>query len=603
MKKGRIFGGLSLLFFISCSLFQELLEPGDIAKMTEAPTDTVAPVVTILSPVNGQEVSGVYQFSGTVNDEFGSGIKAVFVKTDNGGYFSVPVTIGIWTTSISNLAMGYHTNYVYAEDNAGNKSPFLAVSVLRTSIPVVAFTSHIDGMLIEQSNIVVTGTVSIESPYHITNVKVRLNGGEWTNATGTNSWSIGLTLIEGTNTIQAAAFADNGKSNISGIITLEYGEWTTNKLTASDGAESDVFGNAVAVSADGNTIVVGARFDDDKGSDSGSVYRYKWNGTGWDEIKFIAYDGTINDWFGYAVAVSADGNVVVVGAIGDDDKGSTSGSVYRFTWNGSVWLTNKFIASDGTNSDKFGYSVSVSADGNAVFAGAIGDDDMGNNNGSVYRFQLYGTNWTTNKFTVPSDPAYAGFGVSLSTSPDGNMFASGANANFGAVFLFEWNGVSWVRNILTAYDGAAGDQFGISVSLSADGNTVVAGASEDDDLGDTSGSVYIFKWNGSAWNPEKLTAYDGAAFDYFGFSTAVSGDGNTVVVGVSEDDDRGLESGSVYVLKWNGSAWNTEKLTAYDGVSGDQFGISVAVSSDGKTLAFGANGDDSASGSVYLRKW
>ena len=103
------------------------------------------------------------------------------------------------------------------------------------------------------------------------------------------------------------------------------------KLVASDGAADDNFGFSVAVSGDGNTIVVGARWDDTiAGSNSGSAYVYKYDGTNWNETKLLASDRAASDYFGFSVAVSGDGNTVVVGAFGDDDKGSSSGSVYVF---------------------------------------------------------------------------------------------------------------------------------------------------------------------------------------------------------------------------------------------------------------------------------
>ena len=99
-------------------------------------------------------------------------------------------------------------------------------------------------------------------------------------------------------------------------------------------------------------------------------------------------------------------------------------------------------------------------------------------------------------------------------------------------------------------DGAVSDYFGVSTSISGDGSAIVVGAHFDDDKGDNSGSAYIFSKqpNGNYLQTQKLTASDGAASDYFGYSTSISGDGSTIVVGAYLDDDKGENSGSAYVF-------------------------------------------------------
>ena len=108
---------------------------------------------------------------------------------------------------------------------------------------------------------------------------------------------------------------------------------------------------------------------------------------------------------------------------------------------------------------------------------------------------------------------------------------------------------SLLGNKLTASDGAASDQFGYSVSISSDGTTALIGAYQDDDKGANSGSAYVFKYNGTSWSQQsKLTASDGAANDYFGYSVSISSDGTTALIGAYLDDDKGANSGSAYVF-------------------------------------------------------
>ena len=343
------------------------------------------------------------------------------------------------------------------------------------------------------------------------------------------------------------------------------------KLVPGDGAPGDLFGVSVDISDD--TAIVGARQDDDKGDVSGSAYIFRREGVSWfQQTKLVAPDGAEHDYLGISVAIS--GDTAIVGANGDDDQGEASGSAYIFTapeFSGLQSLTMdpagnhlyaiapeenalvvldatdlsvrqalvpaqvkpKLVANDGSAGDEFGRSVAIFGD--TAIVGAYGDDDEGNESGSAYIFRREGDNWIQ-------------------------------------------------QTQLLAGDGAAGNHFGESVAIS--GDTVIVGASGDDDKGTNSGSAYVFRRDDSEWGqPIKLTAVDGAAFDYFGESVAISGD--TVIVGASLDDDKGTNSGSAYVFRWNGDSWVQQtKLLAGDGAEGDYFGASVAISGD--TVVVGA---------------
>ena len=173
--------------------------------------------------------------------------------------------------------------------------------------------------------------------------------------------------------------------------------WTEEaKLLASDSAAGDLFGFAVSISGPpGNEVViVGAWRNDDSGTDTGSAYIFRFNGVNWvEEQKFLASDGAAGDAFGVSASISGDpGNeVAIVGAFWDDDNGSDSGSAYIFRKSGANWVqVQKLLASDGAVQDWFGLGVSISGPpGNEVaIVGASFDDDNGTDSGSVYIFQL-----------------------------------------------------------------------------------------------------------------------------------------------------------------------------------------------------------------------
>jgi predicted amidohydrolase len=373
------------------------------------------------------------------------------------------------------------------------------------------------------------------------------------------------------------------------------------KLVPIDGAASDFFGTSVSIS--GDTIVVGSRGDDDKGSNSGSAYVFVRNGSTWtQQAKLLASDGAASDFFGRSVSIS--GDTIIVGAEGDDDKGSGSGSAYVFVRNGSTWTQQaKLLASDGAASDKFGTSVSVSGD--TIVVGSTDDDDKGSNSGSAYVFVRNGSTWTQQAKLVPIDGAgFDNFGNSVSVSGDtivvGSLYDDDKGSSSGSAYVFVRSGSEWTQQAkLLASDGARDDYFGTSVSVS--GDTIIVGSNWDDDKGSASGSAYVFVRSGSTWTQQaKLVPIDGAASDYFGTSVSVSGD--TIVVGAYGDDDKGSGSGSAYVFVRNGSTWTQQaKLLASDGTINDYFGTSVSVSGD--TIIVGSNYDDdkgSDSGSAYV---
>ncbi|MCK5077258.1 MAG: hypothetical protein KAR38_12830, partial [Calditrichia bacterium] len=380
---------------------------------------------------------------------------------------------------------------------------------------------------------------------------------------------------------------------ISGMYAQNYEVET--KLLAGDGAANDWFGYTVSIS--GNFAIVGSMGDS---SYKGAAYIYKFNGSGWvQQQKLIANDGTAGDWFGYSVSIS--GNTAIVGT---PYQNTSIGAAYIFEFNGSNWTqVQKMTASDGATNDEFGYSVSISR--NRVIVGAEWDNDNGNNSGSAYIFEFDGSSWVQQQKLLANDGAQDDyFGTSVSINGDtaivGAIFDDDNGSSSGSAYIFDFDGSTWTQQQkLTAGDGAAGDRFGGSVSIS--GNTVIVGAAGDDDNGSSSGSAYIYQFDGSSWMGEqKLIPSDGAIYD--GFGTSVSICGNNIIVGALYDSGNELSSGSAYIFHFDGGSWDEYRIIASDGAEGDCFGRAVAV--DGNMMIVGAdedddNGFDSGSGYIY----
>jgi hypothetical protein len=197
-------------------------------------------------------------------------------------------------------------------------------------------------------------------------------------------WSVAIS--GDTAVVGALRDDDNGTDSGSAYVFVRDGtSWSQQaKLTASDGAARDAFGVSVAIS--GNTAIIGASRDDDNGDMSGSAYIFVREGTSWSQqAKLTASDGAAGDIFGYSVAIS--GNTLIIGAYWDDDDGDMSGSVYVFVRDGTGWSQRtKLTASDGAAGDYFGLCVDISAD--TAIVGAPADDDNGEGSGSAYVFEL-----------------------------------------------------------------------------------------------------------------------------------------------------------------------------------------------------------------------
>ncbi|MCZ6811459.1 MAG: hypothetical protein O7D97_05595 [Planctomycetota bacterium] len=346
----------------------------------------------------------------------------------------------------------------------------------------------------------------------------------------------------------------------------------SDELLALDRLAFDQFGQSVSIS--GDVAVVGAWGGGGIVADSGSAYIFRFNGVSWaQEAKLTASDGAVSDLFGVSVSIS--GDVAVVGAYADDDNGSLSGSAYVFVKPVGGWVdmtqTAKLTASDGAVSDEFGRSVSISGD--VAVVGAAKDDDNGLSSGSAYAFVKPPGGWVdmtqTAKLTASDGAASDFFGASVSISDEvaviGAVQGDGNVANSGSAYVFVKPPGGWVNMTqsakLTASDGAASDFFGGSVSLSGDLAVVTA-------VGDNapfldSGSAYVFVKPVGGWvtmtETSTHTAWDGLPSDSFGISVSISGD--LVLVGDYADDDNGSNSGSAYVYDLSGVDCNLNGLS------------------------------------------
>lgn len=340
--------------------------------------------------------------------------------------------------------------------------------------------------------------------------KILPPGGE--DASGTFGSSTALSADGNTCAISANGDNNSGGTDAGSffIYTRTAGVWTQQtRQQASDAAAGDLFGRWVELSDDGNTLVTGSQQDDNAGgTNAGAAYVFTRSGASWSQQqKLIMTDATASDSVGACVAISADGNTCVIGATSEDNAGGTdAGSAYVWTRTAGVWTQQaKLIASDGATNNLFGISVSLSADGSTCAVGASAVDIPGwADAGATYIFTRSGTSWSEQAKLLATDARNGDqFGESVDLSSDGNLCVIGSpkdnnsgGTDAGSAYVFQRNGTTWTQlQFLQDKNGTANDRFGTAVTVSGDGRTAMVGAWQAE-LGAlaNAGGVYVFLW-------------------------------------------------------------------------------------------------------------
>jgi hypothetical protein len=311
---------------------------------------------------------------------------------------------------------------------------------------------------------------------------------------------------------------------------------------------------------------------------------------------------------GTSVAISADGNTIIAGGVGDEANHveSMAGAAWVFVRNGAVWSQQgpKLVGLDEKGEGQFGISVALSADGSTAIVGGVNDESLNSENekqeqfGAAWVFERSGTTWTQQgpKLTASPTEKVQGerFGKSVALSADGSTALVGAffkQGGFG--WVFTRSGSTWTqqgpRLAVAKSEEPTEGELGFSAALSADGNTALLGAPDDESkTGFMSGAGWVFTRTGTTWAQQggALTASDEAGGGELGTSAALSADGNTALLGAPAEG----ESGAAWVFTRSGTTWAQQggKLTPNDSKgTGVAFGAGVALSADGNTALIG----------------
>jgi hypothetical protein len=386
---------------------------------------------------------------------------------------------------------------------------------------------------------------------------------------------------------------------------------------ASNTGVGDQFGISVALSGDGNTLAVGAPNEDSSSTginsapnelaaNAGAVYVFTKSAGTWLQQAYVkASNAGANAAFGISVALSGDGNTLAVGARSEassttginstpDQSAPSAGAVYVFTRTAGNWSQQAYVKASNTESgDFFGSAVALSGDGNTLAVGAV--------------FESSALTGVT-----------AGI-VNEATAGNAAFFA-------GAVYVYARIAGSWSQQAyVKASNTESADLFGNSVALSGDGSTLAVGAPLEDssltgvfpgsvnettsgNAATNSGAVYVYTRNAGTWSQQAyVKASNTGAGDNFGTSVALSGDGNALAVGAPLEDGGGTgigstpdksatDAGAAYFYTRSTGTWSQQTyVKASNPDTLDNFGTSVALNSDGNTLAVGAQLEDGSS--------
>ena len=381
----------------------------------------------------------------------------------------------------------------------------------------------------------------------------------------------------------------------------------------------DWSGHSTALSSNGAVVAIGAPFNNGGGSDAGHVRVYFNAGGGWEQ-RGSDLDGSAAGYqFGFAVSLSADGNILAVGANrADGVNGGNSGRVYVFQWISNTWQRLGSMLDGAGALDEFGNSVALSDSGTILAVGAWGNDAGGSNAGHVRVFAWTGTDWTQRGNNLLGSSPGDQFGNSVSLSSDGSIVACGGDQPFndgpGYVTIYRWSGSAWQRQGSTLMGFSPNDRVGQSVSLSGDGSIVAVGT----DLRNSGFGNYVvvYQYDGTDWVQIGQTI---RGDDGFGFSLSLSFDGKTILIGGYRNDSNMMHSGHALVFRLspneqelmqqvgqepNEQEWMQVGQELVGEAAFSFFGWSTSISDSGTRILIGAiwndgNGDSAGHVRVY----
>jgi len=390
--------------------------------------------------------------------------------------------------------------------------------------------------------------------------------GEASNDISGNSVSLSA---NGTIIAIGSKWNDGGGSNSGSVRMYENisGVWTQIGSDIDGNTSGEAFGGSVSLSDDGTIVAVGAQ-----SNGAGYVRVYENISGVWTQIGVDIVGQNSSDRFGVSLDLSSNGNTIVIGATYNDDSGTEAGQVRVFENISGVWTQIGANLNGEAANDFYGSSVSINSNGSIISIGAINNGGAGGSyTGHVRVFENISGVWTQIGSDIDGEANFDESGNAVSLSCDGSLLAIGASrndgtaSNAGHVRVFENISGVWTQVGIDIDGVAINDRFGFSVSLNCDGSLLVIGAYSNGNAGNDAGQVKVFQNISGVWTQIGSSIDGDANFDWLGYSVGINSDGTIFASGAIHNDDGGVDSGHVKV--YDGSTL----LSVHENSFGEKF--------------------------------
>lgn len=296
----------------------------------------------------------------------------------------------------------------------------------------------------------------------------------------------------------------------------------------------DFFGEAVSISADGMTVIVGSKFSDSNGTNAGQASVYEFISGNWVQKGSYINGSNAEDNFGVSVSISANGRIIAVGSHRNDQNGSSAGQVRVYEYISGDWV-QQGANINGISGESLGYSISMNSEGSIIAVSIDGSDGNGINSGGIRVYEYSSGVWTQKGDDIYGDGAGDIFGRSVSLSRDGN-FVSASSTKEGSikyVKVYRFDFGVWIQQGLKIDSGSSENVFGVSISLNANGSVIAIGSHMALFVGpQIVGSAMVYEFKLGNWIRKGIDIFGSEFYnDLFGHSVSLNGAGNILAVG------------------------------------------------------------------------
>ncbi|HBG69461.1 MAG: hypothetical protein A2W93_01390 [Bacteroidetes bacterium GWF2_43_63] len=377
-------------------------------------------------------------------------------------------------------------------------------------------------------------------------------------------------------------------------------QWTQMGTTINGAFAQAALGKAVAISSNGMVVAAGGPYNDSFDNERGHVCVYEFQNGNWQQKGGYLNGEAPEDEFGCSVSINDNGSIVAVGARDNEAHGPETGEVKVYQYNGGSWIQMGADIDGEASGDQFGSSVSLSADGLTLAVGAPNNDGVSFHGiGEVKIFRYISGAWTQIGSDITGSDYYSIYlGTSVDLDSTGTIVAIGAIEGVYSAYerVYMFNGSDWVQMGGNINAGANVYGAGTSVSLNYDGTILAVGCPYNYGTVANSGIVCVYQYSGGVWTQIGTDIPGEGDSDKFGYSVDVCADGLTLVVGAYNNDGSGAYAGHARVYKYVGGSWIQVGADIDGGLAYDSFGYSVSISGQGETFVAGlANSDGIAS--------